>query len=289
MVKPRCICRWAVWSSSSSPSPVRAVMGLSLIHICTLLDPDGQITAGSKDAISQARAAGVRVVLNTGRAFPEAAFFAREAGCDGLISALGGAVLGDWTTGQVLRRWDIPSPTDRRVLELSLEREIELMIFAGGQIVLDPFSKQSLLGTYHYPVFHDNAVVTDDPIGYLARQGLPLTKVHGDGKPGCYPLAELAALDGVQLTASNDHDFELVAAGVDKGRTLALLAMMYGISLAQCAAVGDSDNDLPALLASGTPIAMGNASHKLKAAAKYIAASNGADGVADAILYCLSL
>ena len=253
----------------------------------TLLDPSGKITQGAKDAIARARETGVRVVLDTGRPIPEAIWFAKEAGCDALISCLGGAALVDGSTGQVLRRRDIPEPSGRRVLELCLGREIELMIFAGDQIVLDPFSKESLLRTYPYPAFHDNAVMVDDPLAYLEERGLPLTKVHGDWNRPAYPLEELAALPGVELTASNDHDFELVASGVDKGRTLALLAMMYGVPLDQCAAVGDSDNDLAMLRAVGTPIAMGNASSAIKEIAARIAPSNGEEGVAAAILSCL--
>ena len=38
----------------------------------TLLDPQGQIAPASKAAIALARAAGLRVVLNTGRPIPEA-------------------------------------------------------------------------------------------------------------------------------------------------------------------------------------------------------------------------
>ena len=49
----------------------------------TLLDPSGRVTQTSKDAIAQARAAGVEVFLATGRAAPEAAYFAQEAGCPG--------------------------------------------------------------------------------------------------------------------------------------------------------------------------------------------------------------
>ena len=44
----------------------------------TLLDPQGQITPASKAAIALARAAEIRVVLNTGRPIPEACFFARQ-------------------------------------------------------------------------------------------------------------------------------------------------------------------------------------------------------------------
>ncbi len=254
----------------------------------TLLDPSGRITPETKAAVARARRGGIRVVLNTGRPIPEAVWFSREAGCDSLISCLGGAALVQGETGDILRRWDIPEPSGRRALALCLGRDIELMIFAGNEILLDPFSKESLLRTYPYPAFHRNAVVSEHPLSYITERGLPLTKIHGDWNPSAYPLEELDALDGVSLTSSNSHDFELVPAGVNKGRTLALLSAMYGIPLSDCAAVGDSDNDLPMLTQVGVPIAMGNASQAVKATAAHVTAPNGSDGAAQAILDCLA-
>ena len=253
----------------------------------TLLDPEGKITRESKEAIAQAREAGIQVLLATGRAAPEAAWFAREAGCGVLAAALGGAVLCDARTGAHLRRWDMDRGAGLQALKLCLEREMELMIFAGEAIVLDPYSKKRLMEYYPFPAFHDNAVVTGDPVAYIEEHGLPITKLHGDGRPEHYPLKELAALEGVELTASNDRDFEVVAAGVGKGRTLALMSMLRGVPLERCAAVGDSANDLSMLEVVGTPIAMGNAGPEVKTAARHVAPDNAHEGVAEAIRWCL--
>ncbi len=253
----------------------------------TLLDPQGQITPGAKAAIAQARQAGVKVVLSTGRAVPEAADFSQRAGCDALSVCLGGAVLSENDSCRHLWRRDIPKESARRALELCLNRQIELMLFCGEQIVLDPFSHESLMRTYPYPAFHNNAVVTPDPIAYLESEGLPLTKIHGDWNQPAYPLQELSELEGVELTSSNDHDFELVPQGINKGRTLAMLALMWGIPLEQCAAVGDSENDLAMLKAVGYPVAMGNGCASVKAAARHVAPDNAREGVAHAILWCL--
>lgn len=253
----------------------------------TLLDPEGQITEAAKAAIAKARAAGLRVVINTGRPVPEGIFFLREAGCDSLLSALGGALLADSTTGQVLRRWDISEASGRRVLELCLGRGLELMIFAGEHIVVDSFSKASLLKSYPFAPFHDNAEVAEDPIAYLAERGLPLTKLYARGDTKVFPLKELSALEGLTLTSSHPYDFEVLGQGVDKGRSLSVLAALYGISLEECAAVGDSDNDIGVLKVVGTPIAMGNSSQAVKEAAVRVAPSNREEGAAWAILSCL--
>lgn len=76
----------------------------------TLLDPRGEVTAAARGAIARARAAGVRVVLNTGRPLPEAFWFVREAGCDSLVCALGGGAVADCATGRVIRRGTCRSP-----------------------------------------------------------------------------------------------------------------------------------------------------------------------------------
>lgn len=253
----------------------------------TLLDPSGRITQESKSAIAQARQAGVEVLLATGRSAPEAAWFAREAGCGILAAALGGAVVCDARTGAHIRRWDFPLETGRQALKLCLNRELDLMIFAGEAILLDPWSKKRLMEYYPYPAFHDHAIVTEDPLAYVEEHDLPLTKLHGDGKRENYPLEELSVLEGTELTASSDRDFELVPAKVGKGRALALMSLMRGVPLEHCAAVGDSPNDLSMLKVVGTPIAMDNAAEEVKALAGHVTADNSRDGVAQAIRWCL--
>ena len=153
--------------------------------------------------------------------------------------------------------------------------------------MLDPFSKQSQLRTFPFPVFHDNAVVVEDPLAYLEQEGLPLTKIHGDLNPAAYPLEEFDRLEGVEYTHSNDHDFELMPVGVNKGRALALLALLNDLALEDCAAVGDSENDMAMLEAVGYAVAMGNAPQKVKDIANFVTATNREEGVAKAILHIL--
>lgn len=251
----------------------------------TLLDPKGRITEASKAAIAKARAAGLRVVINTGRDCHEAAWFAREAGCDTLNASTGGGMVSDGE--QVLRQWDVPEPSGRRAVELCLGWGFDLMVFAGERTLVSSAYKKYLDRYYPFPAFHAHAVVTNDPLGYMAEHNLPLTKIHGELDSSKYPLDRLAALPGVALTTSSSHDVELVAAGTDKGKALGLIAQRYGVPLEECAAVGDSANDLEVLRAVGTPIVMGNAAEKVKVVAARVAPSNAKEGVAWAILSCL--
>ena len=94
----------------------------------TFLDPAGEISPASLDAVRTARAAGVKVVLSTGRSGAEAAHFSQLAGCDSLAVCLGGAALCDARTGRHLRRWDLPEETGRRALETSAALNSEFVI-----------------------------------------------------------------------------------------------------------------------------------------------------------------
>ena len=141
----------------------------------TFLDPAGEISPASLDAVRTARAAGVKVVLSTGRSGAEAAHFSQLAGCDSLAVCLGGAALCDARTGRHLRRWDLPEETGRRALELCLDRDIELMIFAGEEILLDPFSRRSLRRTYPltfrtlWPIWRSAACPSPSSTGIRSR------------------------------------------------------------------------------------------------------------------------
>ena len=253
----------------------------------TLLAPRGQITAASKEAIAKAKAAGLRVVINTGRPAQEGVFFAREAGGDLLVSGAGGGLEVGGGTRRTICQWEGPEPSARRALELCLSWDVQLMIFAGSEVLVEPAYKKFLETHYPFPAFHEAATVTEDLWGCMKAHKLPLVKIHGEISGARPPVGELMALPDVTLTTSSTHDFELTAGGADKGAARAVIAARYGIPLDQCAAVGDSENDLGAFRVVGLPIAMGNAPENVKAAAARIAPSNGEEGAAWAVLSCL--
>ena len=253
----------------------------------TLLTPEGRITLASGTAIAKARAAGVRVIVNTGRPAQEAVFFARKAGCDLLVGGAGGGLIMDGETGQVVRQRSVPESSARRAVELCLSWDAQLMIFAGSQVLVTARYKKLLERWYPFPTFHEMVTVTEDFLPYMEAHGLPLVKIHGEKGPGHCPAEELAAIPDVTLTTSSTHDFELTAGGADKGAALAEIAGRYGIPLEQCAAVGDSEHDLSAFWAAGVPISMGNAPPNVKNAAARVAPSNREEGAAWAIMSCL--
>ncbi len=85
------------------------------------------------------------------------------------------------------------------------------------------------------------------------------------------------------VSFSHTNFLEITALGVDKAKAVEALASRLGASLAQVAAIGDSDNDRAMIEAVGLGIAMGNASAELRSRAAWVTGTNQEAGVARAI------
>ena len=251
----------------------------------TLLNSRGELTGETVRAIRAAREKGVKVVLSTGRSTQEAVWLTKLAGCDSRAVCLGGAAVADMADGRHLRRWDIPDSLAASVLDILRGWPLACMVFAGETNLLDPYSARFYRETYPFPACLDTVVEAEDISSWLKAHRQPLTKIHAEGAPELFPplLEALGKLPGLTLTSSGRDNFEVLAAGVDKGKALCLLGEAWGIPPDETAAVGDSDNDLAMLRAVGCPVAMGNASDGVKAVCAMVTDSNDRDGAAKAI------
>lgn len=82
---------------------------------------------------------------------------------------------------------------------------------------------------------------------------------------------------------SQDYIFEIMPQGVTKASGLKHLAEKLGINPEQIMALGDAANDLEMLQFVGQSVAMGNASDDIKDLCKYVTLTNDEAGVAHAI------
>ena len=90
-------------------------------------------------------------------------------------------------------------------------------------------------------------------------------------------------LPHLMITSSGPRNIEIMPPHAGKGTALRAMAEYFGLSREQVMAVGDADNDLSMLKFALHSVAMGNASDDIKAACRYITASNDDCGVAQII------
>lgn len=252
----------------------------------TLLDPAHKLTARVKQAIAQARALGVHIVLTSGRPVPGLAPFLHELGIedddDYCIACNGGLVQRIGPRETVV---EYPLSFDDFVYCEQVAREIGVHF-------------QALDAQRMYTPNQDISIYTVAD-SHLSRMPLSYRRV-ADMDPGMsfiklMMIDEPDVLDAAiaRLPAALTERFAVLKSApfflevfdhrAGKGPSLQKLAEHLGIDRANVMAIGDQENDLTMLQYAGTSVAMGNAIDAVKAVARFETATNADEGVARAI------
>jgi Cof subfamily protein (haloacid dehalogenase superfamily) len=260
----------------------------------TLLDSKSQVSAANSQALAEAAARGIEIVLVTGRRFDFALPIAQSLPCD-LHMIVNNGALTKSRNGTTHLRYLLSSATARRVLEATPEFR------AHAAVVFDrPGARQVIL----------EKVDWDDPFrgGYFRRnreyiaEMAPLASSLNGEDPiqvmytgQCVPMRAamkaLAALPfagefTLALTEYEGRDLSIVDVlprDVTKGTTLKEWVRRRGIPAENVMAIGDNWNDREMLEFAGRPVVMGNSVAELKSLGWPITLSNDEDGLAAAI------
>lgn len=257
----------------------------------TLLDSSGRVPPAHQEAIADAHAAGITIVLATGRV----QHFAQP-----VVEALGVPVATIVNNGAVARAADGQTAV-RRVLERAVALTIldEIRGFDDSvALVFDRPEQQIVFERMDWTHPHrrgyyrrNHAFLTqaslrdalaDDPIQVMFNGSVePMRQLVG-------ALRQLACADRftVAITEYEARDFALVDVNgrdCSKGTTLACLAALLDIPSAQVMAVGDNWNDLEMLEFAGLAVVMGNAADAVKQRGFPVVPDHDADGLAVAI------
>ncbi|CAH0156425.1 sugar-phosphatase [Stenotrophomonas lactitubi] len=252
----------------------------------TLLDPAHKLTPRVKQAIAQARALGVHIVLTSGRPVPGLVPFLHELGIDGdddyCIACNGGLVQCIGPRETVV---EYPLSFDDFVYCEQVAREIGVHFQAlDAQRMYTPNQDISI-----YTVADSH--LSRMPLSYRRVAdmdlGMSFIKLMMIDEPEVLDAAiarlPAALTERFAVLKSAPFFLEVFDRRAGKGPSLQKLAEHLGIDRANVMAIGDQENDLTMLQYAGTSVAMGNAIDAVKATARFETATNADEGVAKAI------
>ena len=239
----------------------------------TLLTKDKAITDENADAIACAIKAGHRIVIASGRPLLGILPLAERlgiAGEGGYIIAMNGAEIYDCGTGRYLLRETL-APEDVEALFREAERHGLYVHTYDGSTVLAKADGPELrwyVGQIHVPY----RIVPELPAGLHSAPAKVLIASLSDHEAleVCRKDAAPRLLGRVSLFFSSKKLLECVKDGVSKGNAVTKLCGLLGIPIRNSFAAGDSENDIPMLLAAGLGCAMANATDACKDAASYV-------------------
>ncbi len=249
----------------------------------TVMLPGDRITPAVRDALAAARAAGIRVILATGRMVQSAERYAQNlALVPGPVICYNGAGVAELPGRKFWFLDTLPDLPARRVVERALRDDYLLQIYVGEEV----WASQEDDRVRRYVESNHVAIWVRTP-GELTDWPVPPIKILIQDTPERLARlrTDLDALDlaGVRLVSSQRDYLEVLPAQAGKGRALARVASCLEIPRQAVAAVGDGENDADMLAWAGLGIAMGQAHPAAKAAADVVAPTVQEDGLAVAI------
>lgn len=259
----------------------------------TLLDSQSRLSPENIAAIGEAAAAGIEIVIVTGRRFHSARWTVDALPCDFHVIATNGAIVKS-KDGITLQRHLLPVRIARRVLDATREfRPSAGVIFdrpRERQVIFEKIDwNGAYIGPYlsrHREFVAEVAPLTDcldeDPLevmflgecDMLARAMKRLENL---------PCAQEYTLAQTVYTHRNMSMLDVLRRGVNKGSALEAWAAHLGIARDEVMALGDNWNDREMLEFAGLPVAMGNCVPELHSLGCRLTLSNDANGVAHAI------
>ncbi len=244
----------------------------------TLLDSHDAISPGNRAAIRAALAAGVRVVLVTGRGADAPAAFARELNLNLPVICAHGALTKDFLANKVLGHIPVPLVHAKPMIEFAEAHELNVAVYL-DECFHRLRSMPHYMEDMHGPHWRD--VASFGPI-----LGSAPTFLRFFGHDAVRAVRETFGDLPLHFKYETWGDFEeLAVTSIDatKKNALERLCADLGVVPERVLAVGDSRNDVPMLRFAGIGVAMGNALAEVRSAVKYVTASNDDDGVARAI------
>jgi Cof subfamily protein (haloacid dehalogenase superfamily) len=251
----------------------------------TLLRADLTISEGNKRALKAAAAAGIRVVLASGRNFHSMCDYAEELGLvapgDYMICSNGAEIIHS-ASGRVL---------DERRLEPAFCREVAGALDARGlpwAIYEEGIIHVSKPNPWSYEdsrLTGQPTILIEDREEFFSR-GLLKFVVPGEPERLSALVGELSALFGERaiVLTSKPYFLEVLPPDADKGLALERLTKMLDLPMTGVMAVGDAMNDLGMVRAAGFGCAPANATLEVKAAARHVSKrTNEEDAVADLV------
>ncbi|CAD6557772.1 Cof-type HAD-IIB family hydrolase [Paraburkholderia sabiae] len=248
----------------------------------TLLTHTYELLPAVRDAVGAAKESGIDVILATARPPMAVLPYAEELGVTDLCICLNGAWVGDLRGGDATVLGQVRPDVVDHVVETCAADGIELLYYTANEIFvtrITPTVVTHCSRTGEVPKEVQSVRNIAAPVlKVLCISTLPNTNAVFRGIAESIGNRAVCAMSRADL-------LEITASDVSKGRAVAEIARQRGLMRSECAAIGDSDNDLSLLTWADVKLTVDNAMPAIKRIAPLHFASCDVGGMAQAIAY----
>lgn len=255
----------------------------------TALDEAGEIRPRTKTAVAAARAAGVEIVLVTGRHHVATRPYHAELALTTPAICCNGAYVFDMARDQAVAGRPIEPAQARELLALCRAHDLHALIYTDRAMTFERMNAHMRRLTEwaaRYPEPSRPRIEQVESFDQVIEDAGLIWKFvvsHDDAETLALWRAEVDARSDFSVEFSWTNRADVVRAGLSKGARLIEWARSRGVEASQIVAFGDNHNDLSMIEAAGLGVAMGNAEPELKAAARLVVGDNASDAIGETI------
>ncbi len=255
----------------------------------TLLTSEKKILPESIQALSEARAAGVEILIVTGRHHSAIHPFYQALQLTAPAICCNGTYLYDYQQKQVLENDPMSVEQTEKVIQRLADEGIKGLLYADNAMLYEqptPHVIRTQAWGETLPVEQRPVFTQVDSLADAAHRSDKLWKfaLSHDNIPQLQNFAQkIAAEAQVTCEWSWVDQVDIARQGNSKGKRLAQWLATRGLSMQDVIAFGDNYNDLSMLETAGLGVAMGNADDEIKARAGWVIGDNNRPSIADAI------
>jgi Cof subfamily protein (haloacid dehalogenase superfamily) len=247
----------------------------------TLIGEDALLHPRTRDALRAASAAGLHVIVVTGRMFRSIRPYLLEAGLHDPVVCYQGAVVADPVGGEWLRHEPIPLELAREAVAAIEDAGYALNCYVDD----DLYVAEETDWSRSYARFQNLPVTAvGDLRSWLEKPPTKLVAVDEPARLDRFELEMKERFDGrLYISKSLPYFLEFASPLVTKAAGLEFLGARLGFGAADTVAFGDGENDVELVDWAGFGIAVGNAHERVKAVADWICPPVGEEGVAQVL------
>jgi Cof subfamily protein (haloacid dehalogenase superfamily) len=235
----------------------------------------------TRAAIAATRAAGIHVVLVTGRMFQSVRRYALEAGIEDPVVCYQGAVVAEPVSGRWLRHVPIPLELAREAIAALDEQGFGLNCYVDDELyVAEVTDAAKRYADFQHIALH----AVGDLLDWLER---PPTKLVVIDDPHVLDDLKQRMLDRfagrLYISKSLPYFLEFASPDVTKAAGLEFLAEHLGFTRERTVAFGDGENDIELVDWAAYGVAVDNADDRVKEIADFVCPSVDEEGVAQVL------
>ena len=247
----------------------------------TLLDPAGRLTPRTEAAFRRAIAAGVYVVLDSGRMYESTRPYAEKLGVNAPVVSYNGGMVYDMNKDTALATASIPLKTALAIVKMAEDDGIYVQMYTDKGFYTKEHTKYTAM--YEASVGVKCNITGRRLSEFMDSAPIKLLFI-GESKDSPAVIEKFSRVfPDVTFMMSKPHYVEVVAKNVDKSYAVGQVLKMLNVEPAEMIAFGDGQNDLSMLNMAGRGYCMLSAASAVREKCRYFAPSNAEDGCAQII------